>query len=350
MYDVAIIGLGPAGSFLAKHLNSTLKVIAIDKKKKEENNNFSKPCGGLLAPDAQKILSRFDMTLQKDILVNPQIFSVKTIDIKNDLIRYYQRFYINLDRHKFDCWLIEQIPDTVEVHQNATVIAIEKENDFYNICYKKNNKKYNIQSKYLVGADGAFSFVRRKMHSDFKIHAYLSIQEWFLDVHETPFYSCVFDSDLTDSYAWGVSKDEYFIFGGAFPIETAKQDFREMKEKLKKYGFHFGEPKKVEACLVLRPKGINNFCCGEQGVFLVGEAAGFISPSSLEGISYAIESGYLLAQCLNKNGNNVNQEYVKATRKIRWKLFLKNIKRPFMYHPLLRKIVMKSGITAIHKK
>ena len=41
-----------------------------------------KPCGGLISGDAQKALASFDMTLPKDVLVDPQIFAVKTIDLR----------------------------------------------------------------------------------------------------------------------------------------------------------------------------------------------------------------------------------------------------------------------------
>ena len=77
VYDVAIVGLGPAGSTLARMLNKDVKVIAFDKKN-DRDDSFKKPCGGLLAPDAQKNFAMFGMTLPKDILVDPQIFSVKT--------------------------------------------------------------------------------------------------------------------------------------------------------------------------------------------------------------------------------------------------------------------------------
>ena len=60
MYDIAVIGLGPAGSFLVKHLHKNYRVIAIDKKSPHDENGFRKPCGGLLAPDAQKSLSCFN--------------------------------------------------------------------------------------------------------------------------------------------------------------------------------------------------------------------------------------------------------------------------------------------------
>jgi len=42
-------------------------------------SDLSKPCGGLLSEDAQLSLARYDITLPKDVLVDPQIFAVKTI-------------------------------------------------------------------------------------------------------------------------------------------------------------------------------------------------------------------------------------------------------------------------------
>ena len=43
MYDIAIIGLGPAGSTLARLLDKKFKIIAIDKKKENESDGFQKP-------------------------------------------------------------------------------------------------------------------------------------------------------------------------------------------------------------------------------------------------------------------------------------------------------------------
>ncbi|MDD5810031.1 MAG: FAD-dependent monooxygenase, partial [Clostridiales bacterium] len=102
-YQIAIIGGGPAGATLGRLLPKGLSTILIDKKRAK--GGFEKPCGGLLAPDAQKALSKYEITLPKSILVDPQIFSVKTIDLASGLVRHYQRCYINLDRHKLDMWL-----------------------------------------------------------------------------------------------------------------------------------------------------------------------------------------------------------------------------------------------------
>jgi flavin-dependent dehydrogenase len=347
MYDVAIVGLGPAGAVLAKHLDENLNVIALDKKPAFAGGGFVKPCGGMLAPDAQKALSHFDMTLPKNILVDPQIFNVKTIDLENNLIRHYQRYYINMDRDKFDRWLIGMIPTRVEIVRGATCTHITRVDGGFEIAYLKNGQTHRITANYIVGADGANSVVRRSLYPAFKIETFLSIQQWFKDEHVSPFYSCVFDSAITDSYAWGLTKDEYFIFGGAFRKQTAKRDFESLKQKLKPYGFSLEHPVKTEACLVLRPFGPRNHCYGTDGAFFIGEAAGFISPSSLEGISYAINSAYLLSQCLTSTAADANKKYRAKTRSIRIKLFLKYAKHPFMYHPFLRGLVMKSGVTSI---
>ncbi|MBO5095912.1 MAG: hypothetical protein J6B98_03475, partial [Bacilli bacterium] len=64
IYDIAVIGAGPAGAVFVKEIAASrpeLKILLVD----GQAQNTAKPCGGLLAPDAQKLLARFDLALPK---------------------------------------------------------------------------------------------------------------------------------------------------------------------------------------------------------------------------------------------------------------------------------------------
>jgi len=345
MYDISIIGLGPAGATLARLLNKKYKVIVIDRK----NNKTGKCCGGLLSPDAQKILAQFDICLPKDILADPQIFSVKTIDLDNNIERFYQRFYVNMNRAKFDNFLVSLIPENIEICSNSVCTKIEREKNTYTLELKTNGTKRTVSSKIVIGADGANSIVRNTFYKKNKIKRYTAIQEWYEDKKNSPFYSCIFDKAITNSYSWTISKDNYFIIGGAFPSSGSNAKFEMLKEKIKNMGFSFEKPVKREGCFVYLNKGILSTCTGKNGAYLTGEAAGMISPSSLEGISYSMESAKILSEIINEDINNIGYKYFIRTLKIRIKLFVKIFKMPFMYNRILRGIVMKTGIKAIKK-
>ncbi|MBQ3016457.1 MAG: FAD-binding protein [Clostridia bacterium] len=348
VYDIAVIGAGPAGSVFVFELAKArpeLKILLIDGQSKES----AKPCGGLLAPDAQKLLARFDLVLPKSVLEDPQIFAVETIDIDQKFVRYYQRYYLNMDRYAFDSWLLSLIPKNVDVI-GARCKEIKKDGELYRISVKNADGEITFSSSAIVGADGGGSIVRRTFFEPMKVQ-YVAIQEWYENRGQRlPYYSCIFDAKTSDSCSWTIHKGNYVVFGGAFRREGCREAFAEQKSRLEAFlGNSFGEVKKTEACLVSSPRRMRDFKTGEGSVFLLGEAAGFISPSSFEGLSSAMYSGKLLADAFAKGAphEKVQKLYRKETRSLRLKLRIKSVKRAILCNPFTRKIIMKSGIQSI---
>lgn len=346
-YDIAIIGGGPAGATFARtlaHARPKLKIALIDKKPP----SGSKVCGGLLAPDAQRVLAQFDLSLPKNILADPQIFDVKTLDLAACISRNYQRHYLNMDRGKFDRWLLSLIPEQVELIQGRCISIDEG----FQLRIQTDQGVQAIACSYLVGADGGSSIVRRRFFVPPK-KQYVAIQEYFPDCGENiPPYSCIFDPETSDSCSWTIRKDGYFIFGGAFHQVGCRDAYQQQRARLEAHlGISFGQPIRREACLLTSIRSTKDFCLGAGRVFLLGEAAGFVSPSSFEGFSSAFLSGKYLADAFasSLDERQIRRTYQRKTQKLRLKLGCKILKMKVLCSPALRKLIMKSGIQSIQK-
>ena len=345
-YDVVIIGAGPAGSVFAKELARKapqLCVLLVDGQDKRNK----KVCGGLLAPDAQEMFAKLGLTLPTEILADPQIFDVETIDLAKKCVRNYQRHYLNMDRFAFDKWLVSLIPDGVDIH-NGRCKGISRDGEGFTLTL--GDRK--IQSRFVVGADGANSLVRRTFFND-KPMKYVAIQQYFPCTNQAlPPYSCIFDPETSDSCSWTIRKEDHVIFGGAFHRKNCRKAFEKQKERLEAFwGVEFGTPIKTEACLVTSPRKMKHFNLGRDGAFLIGEAAGFISASSFEGISSALLSARMLAEAFGmaENAQDILRGYSKNAKKLKFKLYTKIQKRRVLCSPFLRFVVMKSGLQSMKK-
>lgn len=347
-YDTVIVGAGPAGATFARRLaeqQPQQHILLLD----AQDDAHKKPCGGLLAPDAQKALAHFDLVLPKSVLADPQIFAVQTMDLVTGQVRYYPRYYLNMDRYAFDRWLLSLVPPRVEVCAGCCLTAA-REKDGFCLRVKTAQGEREVHTRLLVGADGAKSLVRETFFCR-PILRYVAIQQWFRsDDRALPFYSCIFDRETSESCSWMMRKNAYVIYGGCFPAKGCRAAFDRQRTRLEQFlGKSLGTPIKTEACLANRPRSPRDFVTGANGVYLVGEAAGFISASSFEGISSAIYSASALADAFQngEKSGNITKSYRRKTFFLRCKLYLKTWKRYVTHTPWTRALVMRSGLTAI---
>lgn len=352
MYDIAIVGSGPAGANLARLIGDKYKVLLIDKRDLENENPknlTNKCCGGLLAPDAQKMIAKLGLGIPKDILVEPQLFAVITIDLTNNLERLYQRFYFNMDREKFDRWLVSLLPTGVDKKFNSLFINFGEIPGGYEIRYIHNRQEISAKARVIIGADGAFSRVRSFISKELNTpEKYIAIQEWFECSYDIPYFTAIFDEEISDFYSWIIPKENHLLLGSALrPNENTREKYDILKSKLIQLGFTFDNKIKTEGSHIYRPKKGSQLYFGRNDIALVGEAAGAISPSSAEGISYALKSSLYLAQSLEDGIDGFLHGYKQKVKDIKLNLLIKNLKSPAMYNPFLRQLAMKSGFQSI---
>lgn len=178
----------------------------------------------------------------------------------------------------------------------AAVQQLPAREDSFSLTVRTDGKERHFTARRVVGADGAFSLVRRTFYREPKTR-YTAIQQWFpAGENRAPFYSCIFDPGHQRKLFLDHTERRHPDFWRLLFSTGQREAYNRQKSRLEEYlGHSLGRPIKTEACQAVRPRGFSDFITGRDGVYLIGEAAGFISASSFEGISSAIRSGSALA-------------------------------------------------------
>ncbi|MGD0899968.1 MAG: hypothetical protein ABR915_19205, partial [Thermoguttaceae bacterium] len=282
MFDLAIIGAGPAGATLARLLGDRYRILLVDRRRLDaqaddasaDDMSRTKCCGGLLAPDAQRMLSRFGLGLPKSVLVEPQLFVVRAVDIPRRLERYYQRYYINMDRHSLDRWLVSLVPPAVDLRLGCQFKSYETEQDGFRIRLVQSGGSVAETARIVVGADGAASRVREQFEGPCcPPQTCFALQEWVEADGSQPYFSALFDPEITDYYCWTIPKGDRLLIGAALPPRDGTAGrFSLLKERLKALGVRFGSTIRHEGTFLRRPRSTRHLSAGGNGIALVGEA------------------------------------------------------------------------------
>jgi geranylgeranyl diphosphate/geranylgeranyl-bacteriochlorophyllide a reductase len=326
-YDVVIVGAGPAGCFAAKTLSDDHKTLVIDR------NVFprSKPCGGMLVPESMDVLKQFHPP--ETIFTHPKKLSLSYLDWDNNLESSTSRGFFNVSRERFDYWVFQMMRDSPARHITETkLIDVVSKKGGVELTIKQDAKR-TIKAKYLIAADGHDSFIRQKIAKN-GVTKYLAIQE-AVEKNPDNYATFIYDNSITDFYSWIIPKRSFTLVGSAIPLGSYSR-FELFKRKLfDKLGF--STTGRVEAAMILRPKGLDEVCLGEGNVLIAGEAAGLISPSTGEGISYAVKSGLNAAIAINNNSSDALGEYKKLCAPLMDEISKKNVKASILSSPEKRK-------------
>jgi flavin-dependent dehydrogenase len=350
MYDVAIVGAGPAGSTVARLLSERYRVLLVDRRMLDADPGpgmLVKPCGGLLSPSAQRELARQGLGVAPSVVAGPQLFAVRAVDLSARIDRLYQRFYVNVDREAFDRWLVSLVPARVDRCFGWSLETLAADEDAPLLTFRTaEGGRASARARLVIGADGANSSVRRLAYSgEPRPERYTAIQAVFDVTHPDPFYGAVFDEHATDFYGWTIPKGGVLYVGGAFPAGPGvSARFDALVSRMREAGFRFGAELSRGAATISRPTRPSHLFAGVDQTLLVGEAAGFISPSSGEGISYALRSAAYLAEATASELDGVGHRYAMAAMPLALKVGVKAVKGRVIYGPHARRLVMRSRL------
>ena len=297
IFDVAVIGGGPAGATAAHDLARRGHSVAL-----LDKSGRIKPCGGAIPP---RLIRDFAIP---DHLLKARVTSARMISPKGVAVDMpiAGGFVGMVDRCAFDEWLRQRAADAGAIRVTGAFEKIERDADGPpRILYRRNNdpETQSLRARLIIGADGALSQVgRQEVPGAEKARFVFAYHE----VIATP-ASETSDPDRCeihyrgalspDFYAWIFPHGDTMSVGSGsaskgFSLKTSVRDLRSDTGLAETSTI-----RREGAPIPLKP--LKRWDNGRD-VVLAGDAAGVVAPASGEGIYYAMLGGRLAADAVEE--------------------------------------------------
>jgi len=303
-YDVIIVGAGPSGSIAGYELSKRgAKVLIIEKDKFPRY----KTCGGTIQHKTLKYIP-FDISKVIENTIYGVSFSHK---FQNSFSRKYEKpLMYCISRENFDTYLLNKAKNQgAEVIEGQKVVNVKLLED--NVLVRTEDQEFN--SKYVIGADGAYSIVAKSLNFVQVEQKSLGIESEIIINENITYnrkdYVKIDWGTLPSGYAWLFPKLNNLSVGVGGPIIIGSKLKSYFKKFLNYLNISEEQVKSLKAhILPTRTKKIKIYI---DRALLVGDAAGLIDAFTGEGISLAIRSGQLAAKvlfdCLGKKTVNLSE-------------------------------------------
>lgn len=314
VYDVLIVGGGPAGSTLAWSLrNSGLKIVILDK----QTFPRDKVCAGWVTPAVMEEIG-LDLDDYRQGRTLQPIFGFRVSRIgQREIEARYSKSEIpasySIRRSEFDHYLLER--------SGADMILGEKFKGMSKTLLEDNQDGWLVNDKYqaklVVGAGGHFCPVVREMGSKLGSNELIvAAQEIEFEMNEQQAAESPIEADVPEllfcedlqGYGWVVRKGNFLNIGlGREDNHKLSEHVAKFRSMLIKQGkIPADTPKKFHGhAYILYPHATRPLL--QDGVLIIGDAAGLAYPESGEGIRPAVESSLIAAQVIEQVQGDYSQ-------------------------------------------
>ena len=323
--DVLIVGAGPAGALAARQLaRGGASVRLIDASHPRE-----KPCGGGLTERCVTLVGdvvsrvphvaiervRFESAPVGRSLYPPPPSRPPsiTVDIPRGTPGGPPSPLVVLSRLAFDSALVDDAREA-----GADLIperAVDVHTDHGSVWVATRHRRW--RGRYLIGADGANSLVRRRLHEPFPA-PHWSLATGAFAAGASSREIVVRFVRRPPGYIWSFPRTDHLAIGICAPADLASAPV--LRDHLDRW---LATQELARGCTMTpyswpipslpAQAWADGVPAGERWL-LVGDAAGLVDPLTREGIYYALRSGELAAQSLLGSSSEPAQEYARAVQ------------------------------------
>mgnify|MGYP001055841634 CR=1 FL=1 len=339
-YDVLIVGAGPAGSTAAMHCaREGLEVLMLEKCRYPGEK---KVCAGGLSSLAMEIIESRDFLYKEikgTVYYGSGAAGFASIELPGTGLNTY--------RNAFDSYLANMAVEAgarLELNSYVTGLSREESGDVHLTLRKSTGELAERAGKIVIIAEGVNAQVARAAGlADRRTskETYLAAQYEMKASKSTPDYNSQFFGVVPVGYGWVFPKPDGLTVGVCCLLSNLGMNIKEYLDRfVRKHPVAskmVGDARIHQFQAGLIPCAQNKGLC-ENNIMVVGDAAGFASPFTGEGIPYAILSGKIAANtALDAIGNGEFSKTVLSEYRKYWdQRYGRILKRQSLYFRFAR--------------
>jgi len=305
MRHVIVVGAGPAGTATAKRCaEHGLNPLILERHKLPRD----KVCSGMvMGPAAHALIKQEFGDIPDTILTEPYHLKGYIFHVPGVGDRKLDNFTLLTWRRDLDYWMNQKaLAKGVEIWQGARVIGLGQRGQGYSVEMEKDGGKQEVETRFVVGADGTASIIRKLLFPELKIQYRQIYQECYpgnLDL-DREYFHWFYPVEYKQASSFTVHhKGEFTILEVAGRIGQVEELMKWARNFLAENHRFDARQKPIwrRGCRGLRLQRellSHSFLPAKANALLVGDAGGFQLPVSGEGIGTAIRSGLLAANSI----------------------------------------------------